>query len=351
VAWLSNYLKNSNKASIIATNNIPFINDCSNKMVEITDFGRVLSFEGNYHDYVGKRDRLLKAEKSEAEAIKSERDRLEETLLKFKSQQVFKKSAKMAVRGNAMETRIERLDDEYDNLPGSKQVFRTERVGDLKFRSEQRSGDDVLTIRHLLRRYGEFTALDLKHLDLVIRRGETFLISGENGSGKSTLMRMIASLTQNGTFIPDEGQIKIGVNVNAGYYASDNTGLLKEGSILDEVVNASSSHNEGEAVTALHYWGFPKKTIRMKIIEQLSVGEKKQLALAKLMVKHQNLLLLDEPTDYLKPEIIERLISALEGFDGTVVVISHNQEFIKQLLVHRELTLPKGKIILKNELK
>ena len=177
------------------------------------------------------------------------------------------------------------------------------------------------------------------------------LFFGENGSGKSTLMRMIASLTQNGTFIPDEGQIKIGVNVNAGYYASDNTGLLKEGSILDEVVNASSSHNEGEAVTALHYWGFPKKTIRMKIIEQLSVGEKKQLALAKLMVKHQNLLLLDEPTDYLKPEIIERLISALEGFDGTVVVISHNQEFIKQLLVHRELTLPKGKIILKNELK
>lgn len=351
VTWLSGYLKESRQASIIATNNIPFINDCSNKIVEITDFGRVLAFEGNYHDYAEKRDLLLEAERSEAKAVKAERDRLEETLLKFKSKQVFKKSAKMATRGAAMQTRIDRLDDDYSSLPGSKQVFRTERVGDLKFRSEQRSGDAVLLIRNLVKKYGDFLALNLSHLDLIIRRGETLLISGENGSGKSTLMRMMASLAQNGTFNPDEGELQLGVGVKAGYYSPDHTGISKENPILDEVVEASTTFNEGEASSTLHYWGFPKGTIRVKEIEQLSAGEKKQLALAKLMIRHPNLLLLDEPTDYLKPEIVERLINALDGYDGTVVVVSHNREFVDQLTIHRELTLPEGKIILRKELK
>lgn len=351
VKWLGSYLKNSNQASIIATNNFPFINDCSNRIVEITDFGRVLSFEGNYHDYAEKRDRLLEAEQSEAKAVKAERDRLEQTLLKFKSQQVFRKSAKMAARGNAMQTRINRLDDTYDALPGSHQVFRAERTGSMKFKSQYRSGDDVLLIRNLVKKYEDFTALDLKRLNLTIQRGETLLISGENGSGKSTLVRMIASLVQNGVFNPSEGELLLGANIKACYYSPDHTGINKAGTILDEVIATSLSYSESEAASILHYWGFPKNTIRVKVIEQLSAGEKKQLALAKLMIQHPNLLLLDEPTDYLKPEIIERLIHALKGYDGTVVVISHNHKFVERLTVHRELELPEGKIVLRNKLK
>lgn len=346
VEWLGNYLRRSNQASLTATNNVPFIDTNANKVIEITDFGRVLSFEGNYQDYMTKRDRLLEAEKAEAEAVKAEKERLEATYLKFKGEGVFKRSQSMAQTGRAMESRMRRLDQTYDALPGSRQVDRVERVRNLIFTPERRSGEVVVQIDGLVKRYGDFTALDLHDLALSIMRGQKILFSGENGSGKSTLLRMIASVATNGTFLPDEGTIGIGANVLAGYYAPDHTGISRKGSIFEEIKKATNHHNEGEAAATLNFWGFPRGSVRVKKIENLSVGERKQLSLARLMVQHPNLLLLDEPTDYLRPEIIERLVHAINGFDGTVVLISHNPEFKRQLRLTKELTLPEGKIIL-----
>ncbi|HRN70682.1 MAG TPA: ATP-binding cassette domain-containing protein, partial [Candidatus Woesebacteria bacterium] len=348
VNWLASYIKGSPQASLIATNNIPFINACSNRLVEITHFGRVLSFKGNYPDYVEKRDRLLTAEKAEADSVQAEKDRIEETYNKFKAKQVFKRSSDMAATGRAMQSRISRLNEQYESMPGSKQVFRTERIPNIVFESKERSGDDVVTIRNLVKNYGDFTALDLRKLELTIQRGELFLLSGDNGSGKSTLLRMIAAAIQNDpTFTPDSGEIEVGANIMANYYAPDQTGIRKSGSIFEEVTEVLASHNESNAAAILHYWGFPKGTIRMKTIEQLSAGEKKQLALAKIMAQHPNLLLLDEPTDYLKPEVVERLAKALEGYDGTTILVSHNPEFKKLLPISRELQLPSGKLVLK----
>jgi ATPase subunit of ABC transporter with duplicated ATPase domains len=349
VEWLGKYLKSSKQASFIATNNIPFIEACANKVVEITDFGRVLTFEGAYKAYVEKRDRLLEAERTEAEAVKDEHDRLQATYQDFKSRQVFRRSANMAQVGRALQSRMGRLDDRYENLPGSKQVKIDQRVKSLVFKCEARSGDDVLLIHGVTKNYDGFMALDLRNLTLPLKRGQRLMVSGENGSGKSTLMKMIISAVEGGLFNPDVGYINIGSGVKAGYYSPDDIKVVKKGSMLEEVRAATRQGNESEAVSALIYWGVPKRSLRTKQLEQLSPGERKQVALAKLMVEQPNLLLLDEPTDYLKPEIIDRLVDALAGYDGTVVIISHNQEFIERLALDYELQLPEGKLIIKGK--
>src|SRR3990167_751714 len=119
VDWLSKYLRNSEQATLIATNNLPFINACANKVVEITDFGRVLAFEGDYGDYLTKRDQLLEAEKAEAEAVMAEKDRIEATYKDFKAKQVFKRSSAMAQVGRSLQTKIQKIKKEKKTKKGS----------------------------------------------------------------------------------------------------------------------------------------------------------------------------------------------------------------------------------------
>ncbi len=291
----------------------------------------------------------MKAERTEAEAAKDEYDRLQATYQDFKSKQVFRRSANMAQVGRALQSRMGRLDNRYENLPGSKQVEISQRIKPLVFKCETRSGDDVFSIQGVSKNYDDFTALDLKDLKFSLRRGQHLLISGENGSGKSTLMKMIISSLEGGSFNPDTGYINIGASIEAGFYSPDAIQVSKKGSILEEVRSATRQSNESEAVSALIYWGIPKQSLRSKQLEQLSPGERKQVALAKLMVQQPNLLLLDEPTDYLKPEIIDRLINALSGYNGTLVIISHNQEFINRLALDYELHLPDGKLVIRKK--
>jgi len=347
IKWLADYLKYSKSASFIATNNISFIEGFSNKVVEITDFGRVLSFNGSYKSYVIKRDRLLLSEKLQADAINNEHDRIQATYLHFKSRQIFKKSANMAQVGRALQSRIGRLDAKYNNLPGSKQIHIIQKTKSLIFKSKTRSGDDVMLINGVSKSYDNFVALNLISLSLSIKRGEHLLISGENGTGKSTLMRIIFSTINKGLFQSDTGNITVGSGIRAGLYSPDDSNLSIKGSVLEEIKMSNDQCSESEAVSTLIYWGIPKLKIRTKQLEQLSPGEKKQVSLAKLMVQQPNLLLLDEPTDYLKSEIIDQLIYALTDYDGTLIVISHNQEFVKQLSFHYELKLPEGKLITK----
>ena len=264
VEWLARYLKDSKQASVVATNNISFIEACANKVIEITDFGRVLSFQGGYKAYVEKRDRLLEAERAEAETVKDEHDRIEKTYKDFKSKQVFKRSANMAQVGRALQSRMRRLDAKYDSLSGSKQVQRNEKVKPIIFKCGSRSGEDVLLIHEVVKKYDEFVALDLKNLTLSLGRGQRLMISGENGSGKSTLIKMIISAVQGGFFNPDTGNINIGVGIKAGYYSPDDIQVGKKGSILEEVRTVTHQGNESEAVSALIYLGIFKSSLLTK---------------------------------------------------------------------------------------
>lgn len=342
--WLVSYLRNTNQSSLIATNNTDFMETCADKIFEITDFGRVLDFEGKYSQFVNKRDEILAAEKKEAVAMQDRYDKLYTTFRKFRDAGHFKRSKDFAQVGAAMQTRLARMEDEINAHPGSHEVYRTLRTSHLVFESRRRTGDDVLHIQKPVKKYGDFKALDLEGLQITIMRGDKILVAGINGSGKSTLMRMIASTLSHGSFRPDAGRIVAGHNIDMAYCSPDYLGLSQSGTPLEEIVNALHNHNESEAVSILNFWGFTREMMRMGRMEFLSQGEKKRLALAKTMAKHPNLLLLDEPTDYLEPEIKDRLLSAISDYEDTLVLITHDQSFLQQLKLHKQLLLPQGEI-------
>lgn len=349
VKWLSEYLRQSKSAIVIATNNGEFIDSCATQTVGLTDIGRVFVFNGGYTDFERKRDAVIESERRAASSVAEKLEQLRETDRMFRAKQAYKRSADMAQVGRAFETRIERLEERYEQMPGSQDVFRDEKVRDLVFRSERRSGNDVILIRAIVKKYGRHVAVDMREsFPINIHRGEKWLIWGPNGSGKSTLVRMIVSAVSRGDFVPDEGEIVIGANVDMAYFAPDSINIPKSGLLIDEMAKAAVEFNKGRVAAVLKFFGFNSRAIYNQDIKTLSSGEKKRLALAIIMLQNPNLIILDEPTgDYMPDEIKRRLASALQGYDGTLIVVSHDTEFIDQLDFDKELDMSKGSVKLR----
>lgn len=346
VHWLAEFLKSSKQAVVVASQNTKFTEICANQVVEITDFGRTLSFEGNYTQFVTKRDNLLAAEKVAAKAAQARFDRLQKTFLDFKNKGYFKNSPEFAQVGRAMQTRLRRMEGELSGIPGTREVYRTEKVRSMKFEVSNSHLNNSISLKGLRKKYDHHEVINLPNLDLTIRRGEILLLSGENGSGKSTLLRMIADSTRkSGKFVPDKGVITVESGLRIGYYAPDQDSLPRKGNMFEELLKAMPHRNESEATSTLLFFGFPHQNIRQLTLETISVGERKQFALAKIMVQKPDVLLLDEPTDNLKPEVVERLVQALRDYSGTAIVVAHDPEFTKNLGVDFELQLPLGKVI------
>lgn len=350
VMWLLNYLKNSKAAIVIASNNSSFIDGCANQTIGLTDIGRVFLFSGGYSEFVKKRDAMVEAEQNEAKSVKGKLDQLRETDQKFRAKQVYKRSADMAQVGRALATRMKKLEERYAELPGSKQIYRDKKIPDLMFKEERRSGENVVTIKKVIKKYGDHIAVNLKQTQSIdINRGNKWLVWGPNGSGKSTLVRMIAHTALNREFVPDEGEIKIGAAVDTAYFAPDEVSIMGKGKIIDEVAKTMKVENKGVASSALRFFGFPGSAIYEQDVRTLSSGERKRLGLAKIMLQNPNLLILDEPTgDYMFDEIKQRLAMALNGFKGTLILVSHDVSFIKLLNLHHELQMPSGKIVLRS---
>ncbi|MFA4827362.1 MAG: ABC-F family ATP-binding cassette domain-containing protein [Candidatus Shapirobacteria bacterium] len=345
VGWLASFVRDSNKAILIATQDTAFAEAGCNRIVEITDFGRVLTFEGNYSEFALKRDVILEAERRAAETAKEKLAKLQETYNKFKGEGVFRRSADMAQVGRALESRINRMQEDLENMPGIIPTFRDNRAKEMVFTSRGKGG--TISFEGLAKSYDGYEAIDIGELDLIVKRGQILHISGENGSGKSTLVRMIADKAGLVSFKPDRGEIKIGEDMVVGYYAPDRLGISRKGLLFSEILDAMLIRNEGEASVILQFFGFPPQGLRERRIETLSGGEKKQLALAKIMAIRPNILLLDEPTDGLKQTIKKRVASALKEFEGAAVIVSHDSEFINDLNPDLELSLPDNKVKVK----
>lgn len=346
VAWLANFLKTRNQGILIATQNIEFSESCANRVVEITNFGRVITFQGKYSEYVIKRDSILAAEKKAADAALEKYQKLEATFLKFKGAGYFRKSRDFAQVGAAMQSRLERMKNELDDMPGTRDVYRQEKIKNQSFLPSHEHLNPALRIKGITKSYDKkHVALNLGQLDITVKRGQILVIAGNNGSGKSTLMRLIEdSTTEKNRFTPDSGEILIEPGLTVGYNAPDHLGLPKEGNVFELMLNSMPQKNEAKATGILTFFGFSNQNLRIRTIETISSGEKKQLSLARIMAQQPDLILLDEPSDNLKSDVVDRLINALNEFSGTAIVIAHNPEFIRRLDVDMELELPRGKV-------
>ncbi|MFA5025736.1 MAG: ABC-F family ATP-binding cassette domain-containing protein [Candidatus Shapirobacteria bacterium] len=346
VDWLAGFLKTRDQGVLIATQNISFAENCANRIVEITSFGRVITFQGKYSEYAVKRDSILAAERKAADAAMEKYQKLEATFLKFKGAGYFRRSRDFAQVGAAMQTRLERMRNELDDMPGTRDVYRQEKIKNQSFLPSHEGINPAVHIAGITKSYdGRHMALDLKHVDLTVKRGQILVIGGNNGSGKSTLMRIIEdSTTGKNRFTPDSGEIIMESGLTVGYNAPDRLDLPREGNIFELILNSLPRKNEAQATGILTFFGFSNQNLRLRTIETISSGEKKQLSLARIMAQQPDLILLDEPSDNLKADVAERLVRALNEFEGTAIVIAHDPEFIKKLDVDMELELPHGKV-------
>ena len=220
----------------------------------------------------------------------------------------------------AAESRLKLL-DKMEKLERPKEAPRPVRM---RFSSSIASGNDVLTVKELSFGYTPSAPL-LKKLSFLVKRKDRLFFVGPNGCGKSTLIKLLL-----GKLMPTEGYVEAGYNVNVGYYDQENQNLSPENTVLDELWNAYPSLTETEVRTALAQFRFVGEDV-YKEIPSLSGGERARLTLCKLMLSDMNLLILDEPTNHLDIDSREALEQALEQFDGTVLVVSHDRYLIDKL--------------------
>ncbi len=193
----------------------------------------------------------------------------------------------------------------------------------MKFTASRPSGNDVLDLRDVTMGFGN--RILFSHLHFLVKRDDRLLILGQNGCGKSTLIKLII-----GKLDPLSGIIEAGYNVEVGYYDQENQNLDPEKTVLDELWDAYPRMTETDVRSALGQFRFVGEDV-FKTVGVLSGGERARLTLCKLILSKMNLLVLDEPTNHLDIDSREALESALEGFEGTIVAVSHDRYFIEKL--------------------
>lgn len=176
----------------------------------------------------------------------------------------------------------------------------------------------------------------LYKVNLDIPKGEKFLIVGENGAGKSTLLKLIV-----GELVPDVGEIVLGDKTDIGYYAQEHEHLELEKNLLENLDEFDLTENEKRGFLGRFLFYGDDLFKKAKV---LSPGERARLALLKLTLRQANLLILDEPTNHLDPETQKIIANNLKDFPGTIIIVSHNEEFVDYLGIERTLVLPEGRI-------
>jgi ATP-binding cassette subfamily F protein 3 len=309
VAWFSEFLKRWNRCTVLISHDREFLNEQISRVVSLELEG-VRNYTGNYEKYVEQRAEEETILAGKAKNLARERERLQRFVDRFRAQ---------ANKAKAVQSRIKALDRMEDV-----ETYAKRNVMRFSFPPTARAVADVVRIEGLKKAYGEHIVFP--GVDLTVRRGEKIGIIGVNGAGKTTLLRMIA-----GELPHDGGTIKIGSGIEVGYYAQHHADTLDLTATVYEVVQRASPDTPPSRVRSIcGAFMFSGDDID-KPIKVLSGGEKARVALARLLVKPGNLLLMDEPTNHLDLASSESLAASLGTFDGTLVFVSHNRSLIRTL--------------------
>ena len=324
IAWLETYLLNYKGAVLIVSHDRYFLDRIAGKVIEI-DQSKATTFMGNYSDYAVKKEQLRVATWNAYMNQQREIKHQEEVIEKLKSFNR-EKSIKRAESREKMLDKIEVIEKPSE--------VRT----DMKLSLTPRilSGNDVLTVEHLSKSFDShklFTDVNFE-----IKRGEHVAIIGDNGSGKTTLLKIL-----NGLVPADQGTFRLGSNVEIGYYDQEHHVLHSEKTLFEEISDDYPYLNNTQIRNVLAAFLFTGEDV-FKRISDLSGGERGRVSLAKLVLSNANFLILDEPTNHLDIMSKEILEDALNGYDGTILYVSHDRYFINRT-AHRILDLTEGQFV------
>ena len=310
VNWLETYLRNYRGAVIIVSHDRYFLDKIATRVLEI-ERAQAKVYQGNYTAYAERKARDRAAQWRAFVNQQREIKHQEEVIRKLKSYNR-EKSVKRAESREKMLEKVDRLERPSD----VKDEMR------IRLTPSVQSGTDVLQVEGLSKGYGGRTLFH--DVQFTIRRGEKVAIVGENGVGKTTLIKII-----NREIEPDTGQIRTGVKVKTGYFDQEQHVLHEHKTLFEEISDSYPDLTETEIRTTLAAFLFTGGDV-FKKIGDLSGGEKGKLALAKLMLSDANFLILDEPTNHLDITSREVLESAIAGYEGTVLYVSHDRYFINR---------------------
>lgn len=324
IAWLETYLLNYKGAVLIVSHDRYFLDRIAGKVIEI-DQSKATTFMGNYSDYAVKKEQLRVAAWNAYMNQQRDIKHQEEVIEKLKSFNR-EKSIKRAESREKMLDKIEVIEKPSE--------VRT----DMKLTLTPRilSGNDVLTVEHLSKSFDShklFTDVNFE-----IKRGEHVAIIGDNGSGKTTLLKIL-----NGLIPADQGTFRLGSNVEIGYYDQEHHVLHSEKTLFEEISDDYPYLNNTQIRNVLAAFLFTGEDV-FKRISDLSGGERGRVSLAKLVLSNANFLILDEPTNHLDIMSKEILEDALNGYEGTILYVSHDRYFINRT-AHRILDLTEGQFI------
>ncbi len=311
IRWLEGVLKERKATMVIISHDRHFLNGVCTHMSDL-DYGALKTFPGNYDDFMIAATAIQEKMQNDNAKKEAKMKELKHFVSRFSAN---------ASKSKQATSRLKQLDKiVLDDMSPSSRVSPY-----INFRQDKELHRNIVEVEGL---YKGFDSLQvLKDINFIFEVGDRVAIIGPNGIGKTTLLRTLV-----GDIEYDKGKIKWSENVNVGYYAQNNSADFKEDmSVLDWMVQFKKSNQEMQDIRAvLGKMLFGKNNIN-KSIKTLSGGEKGRMLFGKLMLQSPNVLVMDEPTNHLDMESIEALNLALENYEGTLIFVSHDREFVSSL--------------------
>ena len=309
ITWLKNYLKNFPGGLMLVSHDIDFLDETVNVVYELFK-GKLTRYSGNYSSYLKQREAEIEEIMHRYEEQQSEIEKTERFIERFRYK---------ATKSRQVQSRITALEKmEIIEIPDHLKKL------SFSFPPAPHSGNDVEIAEHLHKAYGDHVIFN--DLSFIVRKKERLAIAGRNGTGKSTLLRILAH--QDDSF---SGTLRDGAGLKIGYYAQESEKTLNNANtVLGELEEVADTGDLPRLRNMLGSFLFHDDDV-FKSVSVLSGGEKSRLALLKILLHPANLLLLDEPTNHLDINTKEMLLEAIKAYDGTVVFVSHDTHFIKNL--------------------
>lgn len=310
IQWLEDFIVNSAKAVIVISHDRAFVDNITTRTIEVT-MGRIYDYKVNYSHYLElrkeRREQQQKAYEEQQKMIAETKDFIE----RFKG--TYSKTLQVQSRVKMLE-KLELIEPEEVDTSALK----------IRFQPAPRSGNYLVIVENLQKAYDD--KVIISGVNMTIERGDKVAFVGRNGEGKSTLVKCIKSE------IPFEGSCQIGHNVQIGYFAQNQASLLDgELTVFETIDNVAQGDIRTKIKDLLGAFMFGGEA-SLKKVKVLSGGEKTRLALLKLLLEPVNLLILDEPTNHLDLRTKDILKSALQNFEGTIILVSHDRDFLDGLV-------------------
>lgn len=310
IGWLEDFITTQANAVVLISHDRTFIDAVTTRTIELT-LGKIYDYKVNFSKYVELREERRQQQVHAWEAQQKQIQEIEEFIERFRAQ---------AAKATLVQSRVRQL-EKLDRVEIDEEDRSSIRI---KFQPATRSGTYPLTVDMVTKKYDDY--LVFEHANLMIERGEKVALAGKNGEGKSTFVKCVMGET------PYEGTMMLGHNISIGYFAQNQADLLDEDLTVFETIDRVAEGDIRTQIRSILGAFMFNRDDSDKKVKVLSGGERTRLAMIKLLLQPVNLLILDEPTNHLDLKTKEVLKNALLDYDGTVILVSHDRDFLDGLV-------------------